>query len=87
MGAAGEVERSGLGGHAAVCDLAERSRDLVLADRAPEKRGQLLAFEATRFDTVAWPTGEIGGMGLEGAVNLGFKKDLDACETEAPART
>ena len=35
------------------------------------------------FDCVAWPTGEIGGMGLEGAVNLGFKKDLDACETEA----
>ena len=35
------------------------------------------------FDTVAWPTGEIGGMGLEGAVNLGFKKQLDACETEA----
>lgn len=34
------------------------------------------------FDTVAWPTGEIGGMGLEGAVNLGFKKQLDACETE-----
>lgn len=35
------------------------------------------------FDCVAWPTGEIGGMGLEGAVNLGFKKQLDACETEA----
>ncbi|CAM9475939.1 unnamed protein product [Discosporangium mesarthrocarpum] len=34
------------------------------------------------FDTFAWPTGEIGGMGLEGAVNLGFKKQLDACETE-----
>jgi acetyl-CoA carboxylase carboxyltransferase component len=31
---------------------------------------------------MAWPTGEIGGMGLEGAVNLGFKKALDACETE-----
>jgi len=35
------------------------------------------------FDTIAWPTGEIGGMGLEGAVNLGFKKDLEACATEA----
>ncbi len=34
------------------------------------------------FDCVAWPTGEIGGMGLEGAVNLGFKKQLAACETE-----
>jgi acetyl-CoA carboxylase carboxyltransferase component len=30
------------------------------------------------FFTVAWPTGEIGGMGLEGAVNLGFRKQLDA---------
>lgn len=35
------------------------------------------------FDCVAWPTGEIGGMGLEGAVNLGFKKQLDACPTDA----
>ncbi|MBD0323063.1 MAG: ATP-grasp domain-containing protein, partial [Aldersonia sp.] len=28
--------------------------------------------------TVAWPTGEIGPMGLEGAVRLGFRKELDA---------
>ncbi|HMD94225.1 MAG TPA: carboxyl transferase domain-containing protein [Trebonia sp.] len=27
---------------------------------------------------VAWPTGEFGGMGLEGAVRLGFRKELDA---------
>jgi acetyl-CoA carboxylase carboxyltransferase component len=26
----------------------------------------------------SWPTGEFGGMGLEGAVRLGFKKELDA---------
>ena len=26
----------------------------------------------------AWPTGEFGGMGLEGAVRLGFKKELEA---------
>jgi len=25
---------------------------------------------------VAWPTGEFGGMGLEGAVRLGFRKEL-----------
>ncbi len=31
----------------------------------------------------AWPTGEIGGMGLEGAVRLGFKKELDSIEDEA----
>lgn len=29
---------------------------------------------------VSWPTGEFGGMGLEGAVRLGFKKELDAIE-------
>ena len=28
--------------------------------------------------TVAWPTGEFGAMGLEGAVRLGFKKELEA---------
>jgi acetyl-CoA carboxylase carboxyltransferase component len=28
--------------------------------------------------TVSWPTGEFGGMGLEGAVRLGYKKELDA---------
>lgn len=28
----------------------------------------------------AWPTGEFGGMGLEGAVRLGFKKELEAEE-------
>lgn len=30
--------------------------------------------------TAAWPTGETGPMGLEGAVTLGFKKELDAVE-------
>jgi acetyl-CoA carboxylase carboxyltransferase component len=28
--------------------------------------------------TVSWPTGEMGGMGLEGAVRLGFRRELDA---------
>ena len=32
--------------------------------------------------TVAWPTGELGGMGLEGAVQLGFRRELDAVEDE-----
>jgi acetyl-CoA carboxylase carboxyltransferase component len=30
--------------------------------------------------TVAWPSGELGGMGLEGAVRLGFRRELDAVE-------
>jgi acetyl-CoA carboxylase carboxyltransferase component len=33
--------------------------------------------------TVAWPTGELGGMGLEGAVRLGFRRELDAIEDAA----
>jgi acetyl-CoA carboxylase carboxyltransferase component len=35
--------------------------------------------------TVAWPTGEIGGMGLEGAVRLGFRRELEA-EPDEEAR-
>ena len=27
---------------------------------------------------VAWPTGEFGGMGLEGAVRLGYRNELEA---------
>src|SRR5205807_1025239 len=40
------------------------------------------SFKAPIF-TVAWPTGEFGGMGLEGAVKLGFRRELDAIEDEA----
>ena len=32
------------------------------------------------FFSVAWPTGEFGGMGLEGSVKLGFRKDLEAIQ-------
>ncbi len=35
--------------------------------------------------TVAWPTGEFGAMGLEGAVRLGFRKELEAL-AEGPER-
>lgn len=34
-------------------------------------------FDAPVF-TVSWPTGEFGPMGLEGAVRLGFRKELEA---------
>jgi acetyl-CoA carboxylase carboxyltransferase component len=33
--------------------------------------------------TVAWPTGEFGGMGLEGAVRLGYRRELSAIEDPA----
>jgi acetyl-CoA carboxylase carboxyltransferase component len=35
--------------------------------------------------TVAWPTGEFGAMGLEGAVHLGFRKELEVVP-EGPER-
>jgi acetyl-CoA carboxylase carboxyltransferase component len=35
------------------------------------------SFKAPVF-TISWPTGEFGGMGLEGAVKLGFRKELAA---------
>jgi acetyl-CoA carboxylase carboxyltransferase component len=41
------------------------------------------SFKAPAF-TASWPTGEFGGMGLEGAVKLAFRKELAAIEdTEA----
>src|SRR6266404_4770783 len=39
------------------------------------------SFKAPLF-TVAWPTGEFGGMGLEGAVKLGFRRELEAIDDE-----
>ena len=34
------------------------------------------------FFTIAWPTAEMGPMGLEGAVELGFRKELEAAGGE-----
>ncbi len=41
-------------------------------------------FHAPLF-IVSWPTGEFGGMGLEGAVRLGFRKELDAAGDQRDA--
>jgi acetyl-CoA carboxylase carboxyltransferase component len=35
------------------------------------------------FFTVSWPTGEFGGMGLEGAVKLGYRNELAAIDDPA----
>jgi acetyl-CoA carboxylase carboxyltransferase component len=40
------------------------------------------SFRAPLF-CVSWPTGEFGGMNLEGAVRLGYRKELDAVEDDA----
>jgi acetyl-CoA carboxylase carboxyltransferase component len=31
-----------------------------------------------RYPTLSWPTGEFGGMGLEGAVRLGYRKEIES---------
>jgi acetyl-CoA carboxylase carboxyltransferase component len=36
---------------------------------------------------LAWPTGEFGGMGLEGAVRLGYRKELEAVADDAERET
>src|SRR3546814_13602492 len=35
------------------------------------------------FMTISWPTGEFGGMGLEGAVKLGYRDELANIEDPA----
>jgi len=40
------------------------------------------SFKAPLF-TIGWPTSEFGGMGLEGAVKLGFRRELDAIDDPA----
>ena len=37
--------------------------------------------------TLSWPTGEFGPMGLEGAIQLGYRKELDAQPTEEAKQT
>ena len=43
------------------------------------------SFHAPVF-ALSWPTGEFGGMGLEGAVKLGFRKELEAVSDPAERR-
>jgi acetyl/propionyl-CoA carboxylase alpha subunit/acetyl-CoA carboxylase carboxyltransferase component len=43
------------------------------------------SFHAGAF-AISWPTGEFGGMGLEGAVKLGYRKELEAVEDPAGRR-
>ena len=43
------------------------------------------SFHAGTF-AISWPTGEFGGMGLEGAVKLGYRKELEAVGNPAKRR-
>jgi acetyl-CoA carboxylase carboxyltransferase component len=40
------------------------------------------SFKVPMF-AISWPTGEFGGMGLEGAVRLGYRKELEAITDDA----
>ena len=42
------------------------------------------SFHAGTF-AISWPTGEFGGMGLEGAVKLGYRKELEAVDRSGRA--
>jgi acetyl/propionyl-CoA carboxylase alpha subunit/acetyl-CoA carboxylase carboxyltransferase component len=44
------------------------------------------SFKAPHF-LVSWPTGEFGGMGLEGAVKLGYRNELAAVDNPAERKT
>jgi acetyl-CoA carboxylase carboxyltransferase component len=81
-----EVEKTGLVRHAARmfvngANLTVPAFTIVLR-KAYGLGAQAMAagsFKAPVF-AVAWPTGEFGGMGLEGAVKLGYRRELEAIE-------
>eukprot|EP00933_Yihiella_yeosuensis_P041431 TRINITY_DN35821_c0_g1_i1.p1 TRINITY_DN35821_c0_g1~~TRINITY_DN35821_c0_g1_i1.p1 ORF type:complete len:434 (+),score=86.63 TRINITY_DN35821_c0_g1_i1:172-1302(+) len=41
------------------------------------------AFMGRSVFSISWPSGEFGGMGLEGAVQLGFRKELEEASKES----
>jgi acetyl-CoA carboxylase carboxyltransferase component len=84
-----EAERTGLVRHASRLFLAGAALTVpymtVVLRKGYGLGAQAMAggsFHAALM-TVSWPTGEFGGMGLEGAVKLAFKKELDAIDDEA----
>lgn len=57
----------------------------VIVRKAYGLGGQAMAGGSFRVPDaiVAWPTGELGAMGPEGAVKLGFRRELDAIVDDA----
>lgn len=81
-----EIEKTALVRHAARLFVISTSITVPLMSIVVRKGYGLGAqamtgggFKASTF-TVTWPTGEFGGMGLEGAVKLGYRKELEAIE-------
>ncbi len=84
-----EIERTALVRHAARMFVTSASLTVPFCTIVLRKGyglgAQAMAggsFKAPTF-TIAWPTGEFGGMGLEGAVKLGYRNELAAIEDPA----
>ena len=84
-----EIEKTAVVRHAARMFVTSANIDVPLMTIITRKGyglgAQAMAggsFKAPLF-TVTWPTGEFGGMGLEGAVKLGYRKELQAIEDPA----
>jgi acetyl/propionyl-CoA carboxylase alpha subunit len=81
-----EVEKTALVRHAARMFVTGASITVpfftIILRKAYGLGAQAMAggsFKAPTF-TVSWPTGEFGGMGLEGAVKLGYRNELAAVD-------
>ena len=81
-----EAEKTGLVRHVSRMFVTARSVTsptcTIVLRKAYGLGAQAMASGGFKFPlfTVAWPTGEFGGMGLEGAVKLGYRKELEAIE-------
>ena len=87
-----EAEKTGLVRHAARMFVNGASLSVpfftIVLRKGYGLGAQLMAggsFKVPLF-LVSWPTGEFGGMGLEGAIKLGFRKELEAIEDPAERR-
>ncbi len=84
-----EIEKTAVVRHAARMFVTSANIDVPLMTIVTRKGyglgAQAMAggsFKAPLF-CVTWPTGEFGGMGLEGAVKLGYRKELEAIDDPA----
>ena len=88
-----EAEKTGLVRHVSRMFVTARSVTsptcTIVLRKAYGLGAQAMASGGFKFPlfTVAWPTGEFGGMGLEGAVKLGYRKELEAIEDPAERET
>ena len=82
-----EREATALVRHVSGCSSPARARVPLFA--VVLRKGYGLGAQAmaggscTAAATVAWPTRRFGGMGLEGAVRLGLRKELEAIDDDA----